>query len=33
MRMGVVERDLAADKLDFLKAIGVNHICADDVRG
>src|SRR5689334_670074 len=33
MRLAVVERDLAGDKLDFLKAIGVNHLCGDDVRG
>jgi mannonate dehydratase len=33
MRMSTYERDLSADKLDFLKAVGVNHICGDDVRG
>src|SRR5919202_3360797 len=33
MRMSVVERDLGADKLDFLKAVGINHICGDDPRG
>src|SRR5438093_7729222 len=33
--MSVVERDFASDKLDFLKAIGVNHVChlaKDDFR-
>jgi hypothetical protein len=33
MWMSTYERDLAADKLDFLKAVGVSHICGDDVRG
>src|SRR5687767_9922711 len=33
MWMSVVEHDLAADKLSFLKAVGVNHLCGDDVRG
>src|SRR5437867_9377989 len=33
MRMSVVERDLAGDKLDFLKAVGINHLCGDDPRG
>lgn len=33
MYMSVVERDLSGDKLMFLKAIGVNHLCADDPRG
>jgi mannonate dehydratase len=33
MRMSVVERDLGADKLDFLKAVGINHLCGDDPRG
>jgi mannonate dehydratase len=33
--MGVVEKDLSSDKLTFLKAIGVNHVChlaRDDFR-
>src|SRR5213592_4428905 len=29
MRMSVVEHDTSADKLDFLKAVGINHLCAD----
>jgi mannonate dehydratase len=29
MRMSVVEPDTSADKLDFLKAVGINHLCAD----
>jgi hypothetical protein len=33
MWMSAVERDLGADKLSFLKAIGVNHLDGDDVRG
>jgi mannonate dehydratase len=31
--MSVVERDLGADKLDVLKAVGINHLCGDDPRG
>src|SRR5262245_3986153 len=27
MRMGAMERDLSGEHLDFLKAIGVNHVC------
>jgi mannonate dehydratase len=30
MRLAVVERDLSGDKLDFLKAVGANHLCADN---
>ncbi len=30
MRLAVVERDLSGDKLDFLKAVGVSHLCADN---
>jgi mannonate dehydratase len=33
MRMSVVERDLGADKLAFLKAVGINHLCADGPGG
>lgn len=33
MRMSVVERDLGADKLDFLKAVGINHLCGDGPSG
>ena len=35
MRMSVVERDLDGEKLDFLKAVGINHLChisRDDKR-
>jgi len=31
--MSVVERDLEADKLDFLKAVGINHLCGDGPSG
>jgi mannonate dehydratase len=27
--MSVVEHDTGTDKLDFLKAVGINHLCAD----
>ena len=33
MRMSVVEHDLSADKLDFLKAVGINHVCGDGPSG
>ena len=33
MRMSVVERDLGADKLAFLKAVGINHVCGDGPDG
>jgi mannonate dehydratase len=30
LKFAVVERDLSGAKLDFLKAVGVNHICGDN---
>ncbi|MCL4499408.1 MAG: mannonate dehydratase [Chloroflexi bacterium] len=32
MRLAVVENDFSADKLDFLKAVGVNHLCGSNDR-
>jgi mannonate dehydratase len=31
--MSVVERDLDGEKLDFLKAVGINHLCGDGPTG
>jgi mannonate dehydratase len=33
VRMSAVERDLSEDKLDFLKAVGINHLCGDGPTG
>jgi mannonate dehydratase len=33
LRLAVVEKSLAGDRLDYLRAIGVRHLCSDDVRG
>ncbi len=32
MRLAVVENDISGDKLDFLKAVGVNHLCTGTSR-
>ena len=33
MKIGMMVRDLSSETLNFLKAIGVNHICALDYHG
>ena len=32
MKIGMMTSDLSGETLDFIKAIGVNHICATDHR-
>ena len=32
MKIGMMISDLLGETLDFIKAIGVNHICATDYR-